>query len=220
MRIAFCEILQKPFLSTRRQQADKRSHQGRRNRHQEVYSRPSRRNPHHVAARPAQRGKVHRNRLGVTKKEGRTQQQEHRRQHDRTERIDVLEGIEADPALAPGRVVAEPMRHEAVRRLMEGNGQDDRHHPGRSGVDRHGQLLIHYAAASAVIRSSFRRLRAAKRTDPGPARTAVRFAGWPTKSTCRRGCAGRSRLPAPRSDHGRCPRRCGRRQRCGSCRSC
>ena len=46
--------------------------------------------------------------------------QQQGRQQDRAERVDVLERIEAHPALAPGGVVSEQMRDEAMRRLVKG----------------------------------------------------------------------------------------------------
>jgi hypothetical protein len=137
------EILQKPIMRARRHEADKVDQQGGRHRQHKVSRRPGRRDPHHVAARTTQRAKVHGNRLGVAKKERDTKQQEHGRQHDRPERIDVLQGIEADPAQPPGRIVAEPVCDKAVRRLVQRDGQDDRHDPGRGGVEHRGELLVH-----------------------------------------------------------------------------
>ena len=62
-------------------------------------------------------------------------QQQHRRQHQRAEGIDVLERIEADPAELIGGVVAEPVRDKAVGGLMEGDGDDERQDPDRDVVE-------------------------------------------------------------------------------------
>ena len=46
----------------------------------------------------------------------------------------MLERIEADPAKLPGGVVAEPVRHEGVRGLVEGDGDEERQDPDRYAV--------------------------------------------------------------------------------------
>ena len=62
-------------------------------------------------------------------------EQQHRRQHQRAERIDMLEWIEADAAQFPGGLVAELVGHETVGRLMEGDGEDERQDPDRYVIE-------------------------------------------------------------------------------------
>ena len=62
------------------------------------------------------------------------QQQDARQDHG-AEGIDMLERIEADAAELQGGVVAEPVRDKAVRRLVEGDGDDERQHPDREVVE-------------------------------------------------------------------------------------
>ena len=62
-------------------------------------------------------------------------QQQHARQNHGAEGVDMLERIEADPAELPGGVVAEPVRHKAVRGLVEGDGDEERQHPDREVVE-------------------------------------------------------------------------------------
>ena len=62
-----------------------------------------------------------------------------RGQENRAERVDVLQRIEAHPALAPGRVVAEKTRDEAVRGLVKGDRDDKRNDPGRDLVEAQGE---------------------------------------------------------------------------------
>jgi hypothetical protein len=77
---------------------------------------------------------VHRHRLGVAEQERRVGQQQHARQNQGAERIDVLERVEGDPAALPGGVVAERVRDKTMRRLVEGDGDDQRHDPDREVV--------------------------------------------------------------------------------------
>jgi hypothetical protein len=46
-------------------------------------------------------------------------EQQHRRQDQRAERVDMAERIEADPSELRGRVVAETLRDEGVRGFVE-----------------------------------------------------------------------------------------------------
>src|ERR1700687_466035 len=62
-------------------------------------------------------------------------EQQHRRQYQGAERVDMLERIEADPAAVVGGVVAEGMRDEPVCGLMEGDGDDERQYPDRQVVE-------------------------------------------------------------------------------------
>ncbi len=61
-------------------------------------------------------------------------QQQHSRQHQRAERIDMPERIEADAALFGGRVVTEVACDKTVGRLVKGNGDHERQYPYRNVV--------------------------------------------------------------------------------------
>src|SRR5260370_5391962 len=62
-------------------------------------------------------------------------EQQHRRQYQGAEGIDMDKRIEADPAAVKGGVVAQRMRDETVRGLMEGDGDDERQYPDRQAVE-------------------------------------------------------------------------------------
>ena len=62
-------------------------------------------------------------------------QQQHGRQQQGAERIDMLERIETDAAPLPGGVVAEMVRDKAVGGLMKGDGDDQRQHPDGYGIE-------------------------------------------------------------------------------------
>ncbi len=61
----------------------------------------------------------------------------------------MLERVKAHPALTPGGVVAEQIRDEAVRRLMKGDGDQDRQQPDRDlECDKVERLIHHYGFIS------------------------------------------------------------------------
>jgi hypothetical protein len=68
-------------------------------------------------------------------------EQQHRRQHQRAERVDVLEWIEADTAQLPGRLVAELVGHETVGRLVECDGDYERQDPDRYVIGGDVQVM-------------------------------------------------------------------------------
>jgi len=51
------------------------------------------------------------------------------------EGVDVLQWIEGNAAETPSRIVAAQVRNISVRRLMEGNGDDQRDNPGRGHIN-------------------------------------------------------------------------------------
>ena len=61
-------------------------------------------------------------------------QQQQAGENDGAEGVDMLERIEADPAELLGGVVAEPVGDKGVGGLMEGDGDHERQHPDRYGV--------------------------------------------------------------------------------------
>jgi hypothetical protein len=58
-------------------------------------------------------------------------QQKHAWKNHGPKWIDMLQGVEADPAELPGGVIAQPVGHKGVRGLVEGDGDQDREHPDR-----------------------------------------------------------------------------------------
>jgi hypothetical protein len=104
----------------------------------EVRARPRRRHQDHVTARMPQRPVIHRHRLSIAKQEGRVQQQQQSGQQQCAKWIDVLERVETHATEAPGSLVTAQKRDQPVRGLMEGDGDDDRDHPGRGHEERHG----------------------------------------------------------------------------------
>ena len=61
-------------------------------------------------------------------------QQKQARKNDGAERVDMLDRIETDPAKLPGGIVAELVCHKGVRGLVEGDGDEEREHPHRDGI--------------------------------------------------------------------------------------
>ena len=55
----------------------------------------------------------------------------------------MLQWIEADAAEAPSRIVAAQPRNISMRRLMEGNGDDQRDDPGRGDIKCADKLWRH-----------------------------------------------------------------------------
>ena len=58
------------------------------------------------------------------------------RQHQRSEGINMPERVGADAAELKGRVVPEPIRRKAMRRLVEGNGEQEWQNPDGDVVKR------------------------------------------------------------------------------------
>ena len=118
------------------------------------------------------RAEIDRHRLGEAEHHPAARgQQQHRRQDHRAERIDVAQRIEGDAAEPLGGVVAEPPGDEAVRRLVEGDGEQHRQDPGGDLVEQ--------------CRPSFRR---------SPSRRAGRRAAAP-RAARSNGSAGRAHRP-------------------------
>ena len=88
----------------------------------------------HVEPGMVQVPEVDRDRLGVAEQERRMRQQQHARQDHRPERVDMLDRIEAHPAKLPGGIVAELIRHEGMRGLVERDGDQEGEDPDRDGV--------------------------------------------------------------------------------------
>ena len=63
-------------------------------------------------------------------------QQQHARQRQGPEGIDVFQRIEADAAELLCGVVAEPPGDEAVGGLVKGDGDEERDHPDRKIIQR------------------------------------------------------------------------------------
>ena len=124
------QIAGEPFRGPGRGHGERVEQQRRDDREQHVGSRPSQRDQDRVAPRMVQTREIDRHRLRIAEQKPRCHEQQ-RRQDDRAERVDVFQRVECDPALAPSRVVAEPARDKAVRRLMERYREDDREDPGR-----------------------------------------------------------------------------------------
>src|SRR5207253_863040 len=85
--------------------------------------------------------KIHRDRLGVAEQEGRMRQQKQARKKHGAKGIDMLEGVEADPAELPGGVVPKPVRHKAVGGLVKGDGDEEGKHPDGELVERDVQSI-------------------------------------------------------------------------------
>jgi len=116
------QVLRNPFRRGNGQVPDEVEGEGGQNGERNVRGRPGRGNPDHATARISERSKIDRHRLGITEQERRAQQHEEAGQQDRPDRIDVLQGIEADASQPPRRLIAKEMRYEAMRRLMKSNG--------------------------------------------------------------------------------------------------
>ena len=136
MRIAFCEVEDRPVRGRRRQHDGEMREQARRQGHHDVRGGPGRGDPDHVVPRIVQCAEIHRHRLGVAEQEGRVQEDQQARHEDRAERVDVLERIEGHAALLPGGAVAEAQGDEPVRGLVQRDGEDGRYDPGGDRVDR------------------------------------------------------------------------------------
>ena len=124
------EVLREPYGHRGGRIIDKIEGERRQQRKQQIHARSSSRHPDHVAARIAQCAKVDRDRFCVAEQERRAHQQEERRQQDRSERVDVFEWIEADPAELPGGIVAQEVCDEAMRGLVKRDGDHERYDPG------------------------------------------------------------------------------------------
>ena len=111
--------------------------------HREVDRGTRGRDPDHVAARPAQAGEIHRDRLRVTEEERRPHQQQDRRQDDGAKGVDVPHRIEGQPSRAPRRVVPELPGHPPVGGFVQRDRGDRRQHPDRGGVHQRGKVVQH-----------------------------------------------------------------------------
>ena len=69
---------------------------------------------------------VDRNRFCVAKQKSGIGEDQHKRQNNRAERIDVLKWIEREPPGIFCRIVAEMQRNISMRRLMQRDGENDR----------------------------------------------------------------------------------------------
>src|SRR5207302_4827682 len=94
---------------------------------------------------------IDRNRLRKAEEERGMHQQEERRKEDRADGVDVLQRIEADTAQPPCRVVAQAVRDEAMGRLVKGDGDERRQHPGRGEIDACGCAGIHLALSNGAF---------------------------------------------------------------------
>ena len=139
MMSAFLEILADPIRRAGRQERDEIKENGAQNREHEIHPRPRGGDKDRIEFRAAQRAEIDRHGLGVAEQERRVGDQQQSRQQDRAERVDVLQRIEAHPALAPGGIVSEQMRDEAMRRLVKGDRQNERNDPGRDLIEGQGE---------------------------------------------------------------------------------
>jgi hypothetical protein len=71
----------------------------------------------------------------VAEQEWRAQQQQHARQQDRSERVNVLRWVEACTPEPPGGVVAKKIGHETMRCLMKCYGDDHGYRPDRHEIN-------------------------------------------------------------------------------------
>ncbi|MGY4594824.1 hypothetical protein ACVWXL_002570 [Bradyrhizobium sp. GM22.5] len=79
-------------------------------------------------------------------------EQQHRRQYQRAERVDVAERVEADTAELPCGIITETMCDEGVGSLVEGDGEHQRQHPHREVI----QGNVHGSSVPVCLRSCSR----------------------------------------------------------------
>ena len=154
MTMALNEVLRDPSGSLRRQVGNEMEEEGRDRGEHDVDARSGERHQHHVAARMAQGIEIDRHRLGIAEHHGRAHQQEQRRHQDGAEQVDVLQRIEGDAAQAIGGVVAQAVGDEAVRGLVQRDGDHDRQHPDGGRVQH--RLPLHRLPRPLRCRSAAR----------------------------------------------------------------
>jgi hypothetical protein len=98
----------------------------------QIHSRPRGGDKHRIEFRAAQRAEVHRHRLCVAEQKWRVRDHQQRWQKNCAERVDVLQRIEAHPALTPSRCV---LCDKTVRRLVKGDRDDEWNDPGRDLIE-------------------------------------------------------------------------------------
>ena len=76
--------------------------------------------------------------------------QQHRRQDQGAERVDVPERVEADAAELRGGIVSEPVGDEGMRSLVESDGEHEGEHPHRQVIKGYIHQLIRSGSARAL----------------------------------------------------------------------
>jgi hypothetical protein len=81
-------------------------------------------------------------RLGPAEDHRRLHQDQHGRQQDGAEGIDVILGVQRQAALGLGRVVAQPPGHPAMGEFVEGQGHEQRQYFQQDQSDIHDQGFL------------------------------------------------------------------------------
>jgi hypothetical protein len=92
------------------------------------------------AAGIVERMKIDRHGLRVSEQRRRAEQEQNCGQQDGAKRVDVLQLVEGHAAQAIRRIIAQAMGNEAVRRFVQGDGEEDRENPRRRRVQDHVEL--------------------------------------------------------------------------------
>src|SRR5215468_2477385 len=79
-----------------------------------------------------------------------------------SDRIDVLQGIEADASKSPCRFIAKKMGDEAMRRFMKGDGDSYWDHPNGRQVEHIRQAAVLRARLPHLLRSEGTRFKKRK----------------------------------------------------------
>ena len=143
-RNADCRHLQQMRVRESAVRRDYLEQQRPQHRHQEIRARSGRCHPEHVALRVAQVAEIDRHRLRPAEHELRTaelgSEDQQPRDQDRSDRVDMLQRVQRDPALHLSRAVAERLGDIAVGRFVQRDREDHRQHPQRDSLQRYIHL--------------------------------------------------------------------------------